>query len=158
MKTKLLFPNRFKRIGWILLVPSTILGVLCIFNDFSFDFLDVKVFAIFSDDFLGPDTVFGLQKNNITDEIVGILFIIGALFVAFSKQKTEDEFIAKTRWESLVWATYFNYLILIFCFIFFYNTGFLWVMIFNMFTVLIFFIIRFYFILCMSKKSLSHEK
>jgi hypothetical protein len=158
MKTKLLFPHRFKRIGWILLVPSTILGIACIFFDFSFNFLDIKVFAIFSDDFFGSDTVFGLGKNNITDEIVGVLFIIGALFVAFSKEKNEDEFIEKTRWESLVWATYINYFILIFCFLFFYNTSFLWVMIFNMFTILIFFILRFYFILYMSKKSLGHEK
>jgi FlaA1/EpsC-like NDP-sugar epimerase len=158
MKTKLLFPYRFKKVGWILLVPSTILGILCIFYDFSFDFLDVKVFAIFSDDFFGSDTVFGLGKNNITDEIVGVLFIIGALFVAFSKEKNEDEFIEKTRWESLVWATYINYFILIFCFLFFYNTSFLWVMIFNMFTILIFFILRFYFIIIMLKKSLGHEK
>jgi len=158
MKTKLLFPNRFKRIGWILLVPSTILGIACIFYDFSFNFLDIKVFAIFSDDFFGSDTVFGLGKNNITDEIVGVLFIIGALLVAFSKEKNEDEFIEKTRWESLVWATYINYFILIFCFLFFYNTSFLWVMIFNMFTILIFFILRFYFIIIMLKKSLGHEK
>ena len=158
MKTKLLFPYRFKKVGWILLVPSTILGILCIFYDFSFDFLDVKVFAIFSDDFFGSDTVFGLGKNNITDEIVGVLFIIGALLVAFSKEKNEDEFIEKTRWESLVWATYINYFILIFCFLFFYNTSFLWVMIFNMFTILIFFILRFYFIIIMLKKSLGHEK
>jgi small-conductance mechanosensitive channel len=158
MKTKLLFPNRFKRIGWILLVPSTILGILIIFNDFSFDFLDLKVFAVFSDDFFGSDTIFGLVKNNITDEIVGILFIIGALFVAFSKEKQEDEFIAKTRLESLVWATYINYVILILCFMFFYDGGFWWVMIINMFTILIFFIFRFYLILYMSKKSLSHEK
>jgi hypothetical protein len=158
MKTKLLFPNRFKRIGWILLVPSTILGILIIFFDFSFEFLDLNVFAIFSDSFFGPDTIFGFEKNNITDEITGILFIIGAIFVAFSRERNEDEFIAKTRLESLVWATYINYAILIFCFIFFYSTGFFLVMIINMFTILIFFIFRFYLILYITNKSLGHEK
>jgi hypothetical protein len=158
MKTKLLFPNRFKRIGWILLVPSTILGILIIFTDFSFEFLDLKVFSIYSESFLGPDTIFGFEKNNITDEIAGILFIIGAIFVAFSRERNEDEFIAKTRLESLVWATYINYAILIFCFIFFYSTGFFLVMIINMFTILIFFIFRFYLILYITNKSLGHEK
>lgn len=161
MKTKILFPNQFKSIGWILLVPSAILGVLILFFNFKLKFLDLNVFAIYSGgiDFLGGSaTIMGFEKNNITDEIIGILFLIGAIFVAFSKEKQEDEFIAKTRLESLVWATYINYAILILCFLFFFNIGFLVVMIFNMFTILVFFIIRFYYILYKSKKSLSHEK
>lgn len=159
MKTKLLFPNRFKLIGWILLVPSTILGILFLFHGYELGFLDVKVFAIYSSgDFFDPHTIFGFMKKNITAEVAGVLFIIGAVFVAFSREKQEDEFIAKTRLESLVWATYVNYAILIFCFLFFFDMGFFWVMIINMFTILIFFIIRFYYILYMSKKSLSHEK
>lgn len=160
MKTKLLFPYRFKMIGWLLLIPATVLGILCLFFDFEADFFDVQVFAIYgSGDFLSKSSQFlKLAENNVTDEIAAILFIIGALFVAFSCQKTEDEFIAKTRLESLVWATYVNYIILIFCFLFFYEMGFFWVMILNMFTILIFFIVRFYFILYYTKKSLSHEK
>jgi hypothetical protein len=161
MKTNILFPNQFKRIGWILLLPSTILGILIIFFDFKLKFLDLNVFAIYSSsiDFLGGSTnIMGFEKNNITDEIIGILFIVGAVFVAFSKEKQEDEFIAKTRLESLVWATYMNYAVLILCILFFYNIGFLLVMIFNMFTILIFFIIRFYYILYKSNLSLSHEK
>lgn len=158
MKTKLLFSYRFKRIGWILLVSSAILGILYLFFDYELNFLDLQVFAIYSEEIFEDTVRFGFDRNNITDEISAILFIIGAIFVAFSKEKHEDEFIAKTRLESLVWATYVNYIILIFCFLFFYSLGFLYVMIFNMFTILIFFIIRFYYILYMSKKSLSHEK
>ena len=158
MKSKLLFPNQFKRIGWIILIPSAILGILAFCEIVDFRFLEVKVFAIYSSMFPGPDTVFGVDKNNISDEIFGILCIIGAILVAFSKEKQEDEFIAKTRLESLVWATYINYAILIFCTIFFYGFGFMYILIFNMFTILIFFIIRFYYILYKSKKSLSYEK
>ena len=158
MKTKLLFPHRFKRIGWIMLIPSAILGIVYLIFGFEINFLDLKVFAIYSDEIFGDTVRFGFDRNNYTDEISSILFIIGAIFVAFSKEKYEDEFIAKTRLESLVWATYVNYIILIICFLFFYSSGFLYVMIFNMFTIIIFFIIRFYFILYMSKKTLSHEK
>jgi hypothetical protein len=162
MKTKFLFPNRFKRIGWILLIPSAILGFLVLFFDLEFKFLNLKVFAIFSETLSfsgeGFSRFFCIDENNITDEIVSILFLIGAIFVAFSKEKQEDEFIAKVRLESLVWATYINYAILIFCIVFFFSTGFLTVMILNMFTILLFFIIRFYFILYKTKKSLGHEK
>lgn len=158
MKPKLLFPNQFKRIGWFILVPSTILGILILFFDFELEFLNSKVFYIYSESFLSPGNTFGFDSNNITNEIVGILFIIGSIFVAFSRESHEDEFISKTRLESLVWATYANYAILIFCFLFFYDFGFFYVMIFNMFTILIFFITRFYYILYKSNKSLSYEK
>jgi hypothetical protein len=158
MKTNLLFPNRFKIIGWVLLIPSTILGIAVFFFDVEFDFLKFKVFAIYSEPLLGKDTVMGFTKINITLTITGLLFLIGALFVAFSKEKHEDEFIAKTRLESLVWATYINYAILIFCLLFIYELAFLYVLVGNMFTILIFFILRFYYILYKTNKSLKNEK
>ncbi len=160
MKTKLLLPYRFKRIGWILLIPSTILGIMYLFFNYELGFLRVNAFAIYSgSSFMGSSPgILKFVHNNFTDEVAAVLFIIGAIFVAFSREKQEDEFIAKTRLESLVWATYANYAILIFCFLFFYDFGFLYVMILNMVTILIFFIIRFYYILHMSKKSLGHEK
>jgi len=159
MKTRILFPNCFKRIGWIVLIPSVILGVLVIFGVLEFKFLrNAKMFAIYSDDFPGSSTIFGYVKNNISDEILGILCIVGAILVAFSKEKHEDEFISKIRMESLVWATYINYAILIFCMLFFYSVGFLYVMIFNMFTILILFIIRFHYLLYNANKSMSNEK
>lgn len=158
MKTKFLFPNQCKRIGWILLIPSIILGVLIIFFDYKFKFMDSNVFTIYSDGFGVKKTIFGFFEGNYVNTIAGILFLVGAILVAFSKEKHEDEFIAKTRLESLVWAVYVNYAILALCTLLFFNLEFLLVMIFNMYTILIFFIIRFYYILNKSKKSLYHEK
>jgi len=159
MKTKLLLPNCFKRPGWIILIPSALLGLFIIIFDYDFSFLETRVFTIYSGSFPLKDSGwFSVIESNLTNTIVGVLFIIGAVFVAFSKEKTEDEFIAKIRLESLLWATYINYGVLLFCFIFFYAFEFLYVMIFNMFTILIFFIIRFYYMLYRSNKSLGHEK
>ena len=159
MKTKMLLPNQFKKPGWILLIPSALFGLFIIISDYEFKFLNMKVFTIYSGSGVFQDPVlFGMTKANLTGTLVGVLFLIGAIFVAFSKEKSEDEFIAKVRLELLLWATYINYGVLVFCFLFFYEFEFLYVMIFNMFTILIFFIIRFYFILYRSKKSLSHEK
>ena len=97
-------------------------------------------------------------ENNILNEVLGVLVIISSLLVAFSKEKSDDEYISKIRLESLVWAVYVNYGILLISFIFIFDLSFLWVMIFNMFTVLLFFIIRFNWQISKLKKSASYEE
>ena len=78
--------------------------------------------------------------------------------VAFSKEKQEDELIAKIRLDSLVWATYVNYAVLMFSMLFIYGMSFLWVMIFNMFTILLFFIFRFNWQVKKLNKTMSYEE
>jgi len=167
METRFLLSNKFKLIGWIILIPSTVLGIFQIIYLTGFGlgsglkFLDLKVFTIYSSSFApwgGTSVIFGFDKVNIMGTIIGILFILGAVMVAFAKEKHEDEFIAKIRLESFMWATYINYAILLFCFLFFYGTGFMYVMIFNMFTIIILFIVRFNYVLHRSTKSLRYEK
>ena len=97
-------------------------------------------------------------ENNIADEVASVLMIIGGILVAFSKTKDEDEFISKIRMESLIWATYVNYGILLLTVLFVFDYPFFNVLIYNMFTVLFFFILRFNYILIKSRKSLSHEE
>lgn len=145
MKLNFLFPNKFKKIGWFILIPSAIIGLVTLIYEYEPSFLDFNVPAIFIDEITLSDRkqLFGMVINNILNEILGILIIISSLLVAFSKEKLEDEYISKIRLESLVWAVYVNYGILLFSFLFIYDFSFLWVMIFNMFTVLLFFIIRF---------------
>ena len=116
MKENYLFPNQFKKIGWIVFIPALILGLFFIIYQFDPIFSDVKLFAILTSG-IGPwesgISFFEIIKTNIMDELLGLLIIIGLLFIAFSKEKSEDEFILKIRLESLVWATYINYIILI---------------------------------------------
>lgn len=159
MKTRFLFPHAYRKVGWIILVPFILIGIPIVFWDFKFDFLDLKAFAFYSDmPFFGTPTYFGWIATNLTATVIGIGVIVGAVLVAFSKQKFEDEFVAQTRFESLVWATYTQYALLIFCFIFFYDFGFLTVMVFNMFTLLFIFILRFQFVQYRNRTSLDHEK
>lgn len=162
MKTNFLFPNKFRIVGWVLLVPAVILGCMIIFGNFEFSFLNVKVLSLLPDSFgLAPDVtpirLWTVATDNFTAELVGILFIVGAVFVAFSKEKNEDEYIARIRLESLLWATYVTFAIQIFCLLFFYGFTFLTSMIINMFTLLIVFIVRYQFIICRSKFQ-SNEK
>ncbi|MGB0479933.1 MAG: hypothetical protein ACPGHD_03720 [Flavobacteriaceae bacterium] len=144
MKTNYLFPNCFKIYGWIILIPSLIVGALSLVFELEPTALEFKMPALFVDEFMGQNKLVGTVNNNILNEIVGVLIILSSIFVAFSKEKEEDEYILKIRLESLVWAVYVNYGILLISLLFIYDFSFLYVMIFNMFTVIIFFIIRFY--------------
>ena len=158
MKNKMLLPHRFKKIGWIILIPITILGIILMVAETVNMALHVKVFALMNSEFLGKNEFFTFIETDITGTIIGILFIAGALLVGFSREKNEDEFIGNLRQSSLLWAVLINYILLIFCLAFIYGTAFFGVMLYNMFTILIIFIARFNYILYRNSKSMSDEK
>ena len=158
MTNNLLLPNKYKRIGWFILAPAAVLGITMIFRGFDWIHLNSWVFAFFDDESLGLSHSFSFIYTNIVDTVVGILFIAGALLVGFSREKNEDEFIASLRQTSLLWAILVNYVLLLFCFVFIYGTAFLSVMLYNIFTVLVIFIIRFNYVLHRNSKSMPVEK
>ena len=153
-----LLPHKYKRIGWVFLIPSFIVGLFWLITEFEPKFLTLNVPGLLMDSLGEGDKFFGMVKNNIFNEIIGIVFILSAICVAFSKEKHEDEYISQVRLESLVWATYINYGILILSFLLVYEFSFLWVMILNMFTILIFFILRFHWKLSTLKRHLEDEE
>ena len=158
MKLNYLFPNKYKKIGWLILISSAIIGLISLILEFEPNYLDFNVPAIFIDEFFGDKHFIGIVNNNVLNEILGTLIILSSLLVAFSKEKSEDEYISKIRLESLVWAVYLNYAILLISFLFIFDLSFLWVMIFNMFTILLFFIIRFNWQISKLKKSAHYEE
>ncbi|MDV6169204.1 hypothetical protein R1T16_12280 [Flavobacterium sp. DG1-102-2] len=145
MKTNYLFPNKFKWISGIIFALSvTILLIWLIEPDIFKDIeIKTKVFAIAETPFMGDNVFFGIIDTNILDELLMATVIISGLVFAFSKEKIEDEMTSKIRLESLVWATYANYLIFLFCVIFIYGMIFLNIIMFAFFTHLLFFILRF---------------
>ncbi|WP_223033466.1 hypothetical protein [Hanstruepera marina] len=155
MKTNYLLPNKYKLLGWVLLIPGLIAGILMYSLGFEDQLLTTKVFSIYSDPFIGQAGFFKIIENGIADELTAIAIIVGGLLVGFSKEKIEDEFIYKLRTESLVWSIIFNYVVLLFTILFVYDMAFFNVLIFNMFTPLLFFIIRFNFL---KLKSVSYEE
>lgn len=158
MKAKLLLPNGYKKIGWMILIPSLVIGIILIATSFETLALNTTIFAIYGTEILGDTVILGLFDTNITPTLIGVLFIIGGLLVAFSKENKEDEYIASLRLSSFHWAFLVNYLLLIFCFLFIYGSSFFSVMLYNMFTMLIIFIARFNFLLYRNSKTISNEK
>lgn len=158
METKLLLPNRFKFIGWCLFVPATIAGIIFTIKEFEISWLKVKTFSFIQHDFFGGTQYFRVIETNITITLIGAMFIIGAMLVGFSKEKAEDEYIAKLRLSSLLWAVWANYILLLFAFLFVYGLDFLTVMMYNMFTALLIFVVRFNYILYKNSKKSADEK
>lgn len=151
MKSNLLLPSRFRIIGILLVIPSLVLGFLFRFRDFTFDFLTITQ---------SHSTVKGKNINldeqiNLTDELALTGLIIGLLFIAFSRQKQEDEFIHHTRLQSWQWAVVINYGLLLIATWLVHGFGYIDVMMYNMLTVLIIFIVRFHIVLFRNKTAES---
>lgn len=70
-----------------------------------------------------------------------LLMALGLFLVAFAKERIEDEQIAQLRLDSLRWAIYLNYLLLIISLVFIADTE--HILVLNLWVPLIFFIIRF---------------
>jgi len=148
MKTHFLFPNKYKIIGWILFVPSLILQLIAMLFEVNLDnYLNVKVLALYQDNFGDKSHYFSIIENSISDELLTVGLIIGGILICFSKLKNEDEYISKIRYESLVWSTYLNYGLIVFFTVFLYGMPYLNVLFYNMFTLLFFFIIRFHYMI-----------
>lgn len=146
-------------IGWMIFIPSFILGLCILIYGYEPSWLNAKMPSIFPGQIFGDKKeYFNIVSVNITQTIVGVLFIIGCLLVGFTKEKNEDEFIAEIRLSSLLWAVLVNYSLLLVAFIFIYDIAFISVMVYNMFTVLLIFILRFNYILYKNSKSVSDEK
>jgi len=150
-KTPLL-SNKFKKVGWFILVPSLLMGIYLLASGNEPDWLNGRMISVFPS--LFSEKYFDTVNVNLANTIIGSLIIIGGLLVGFSKEKKEDEFIAKLRLQSLLWAVLINYTILLITFVLVYGTAFFSVMVYNMFTVLLLFIARFNYILYKNSKRL----
>ncbi|TVR29295.1 MAG: hypothetical protein EA390_10050 [Balneolaceae bacterium] len=138
-----LFPNKCKLYGWILFIPSLILVITMYFIDIEPNFLNVKVFAVAYEAILQQTVYFSFIEKNISLDLSLIMLIMGGILVCFSKEQLEDEYIKVLRLESLVWAVYINYAVLILSILFLHELSFLYALAANMVTILIIFIIRF---------------
>ncbi len=151
MKSTLLLPSRFKLIGLILLIPSLVLGLLFRFRDFTFDFLTLTR----SHSFVNGKNINLDEQINLTDELALTGLIVGLLFIAFARLKQEDEFIHHTRLQSWQWSVLINYGLLLVATWLVHGFAYIDVMMYNMLTVLIIFIIRFHIVLFRNKRTES---
>lgn len=120
----ILFPRTYKPYGFVLFLASSFIGAL----DFYFE---IKMPLL----------------NDFSDEVACIGIILGLIIIGFSKEKVEDEMIQSFRLSSLLWSLFINYTLLILAIVLLYDVRFLQALIYNMFTLLVVYNIRFHWLL-----------
>ena len=117
----ILFPHCFQTIGWIIFVPSLIMGALIYFDMTSFS------------------GIYDIIVNDLV--IIGIA--LGSLFIVCSKEHIEDEMTRSIRLSSLLNSIY-AYVVLLIAFTIAINgIGFLMFSIFNLALLPIIFVCNF---------------
>ena len=151
MKTTLLLPNGFKKIGWAIFVPAFLLGCsICFFGGIT----GVIIANLYK-------PIVEQDNNKISSVLVTadrFYKKIGALFIGFSREKIEDEMIQHIRLNALMAAMWINYLLLIVVSLSIYNINYLTVMACGMATPLVIFLLVYHFNLYRLNRNLHHEE
>ena len=129
---QLLFPHKFQKTGWIIFAIGTILGAYILISD--------------------------LCTNSYVNNIAIISIVIGAILATCSQEKIEDEMTQHIRLNSLLIAMYINYALLIISSLLVYSLDFLYVMMYNMFTILLIFMVVFRYKIWRAKKGAENEE
>ena len=153
MKARFLFPHYLKKVGALITIPCLFLGFLCTTQDFSFNFLTLSKPLPF---ILSTESSL-LGEFNLTNELAIIGTILGLILISFSKERYEDEYVSILRLESLQWAMYLNFGILVISTLLVYGVDYYTITVYNMFTPLIIFILRFNYLLYI-KPEFTQEK
>ena len=106
MKKDYLLPVGFKKIGWILLLSSVLLGCYMLFLQDKLNWLD------------------SLNEHLLNNPAL-IGTAIGLIFIGFARERNEDEMITSLRLNSLFISVYANYILLILLALCFYDFEFL---------------------------------
>ncbi|WP_295959931.1 hypothetical protein [uncultured Alistipes sp.] len=106
MKKDYLLPVGFKKIGWIVLLPSLLLGCYMLFLQEELNWLD------------------GVNEHLLNNAAL-IGTAAGLLLTGFSRERNEDEMITSLRLNSLLISVYVNYALLILLALCFYDFEFL---------------------------------
>ena len=142
MKSRFLFPYWCRYLCWALVVAHVPMSIIGRANGM-INPLD------------NPPTQSLFTGEHLFFICTSLVMALGLFIVAFSREKIEDEQIWHVRLDSLRWAIYINYLVLIASLIFIYDTA--HILELNLWVPLIFFIIRFRWVIFRLNRSLSRE-
>ena len=160
--TKFLLPSGYKKAGWWIFGITVVLIIIHSIFQSQCDFSLNNIRELFGMEHLEGKGDFLSSSFGPNDDLlltfIGILLIVAGIFIGFSRNKEDDEFIEQLRYESLILSLYINSGIVLLCLIFVWGLPFLWVMMINIFSILYVFIFCFYLRLYLNKRSMRYEK
>lgn len=129
------FKRYWKFVGVFLLFAAIVLAIVSLLTGLK---ITLPVFAIFSKYIEAK--YFAFFSTNFTDELVLLLFIAGLMLIVFcgNKKDVDREII---RGRAMFRAVLYNSFVLIFSILFFYGQGFFAIMVFNLFSTLLIYLL-----------------
>ena len=134
-----LLPYHYKFVGGFLASVGIVLAVFYLFFDFC---ITIPVFAICS--IFIETKFFTTFQTNFADELILLLVISGLGLLVFSKEKNESKNLDDLRFKSLRKSIILNTTLVLISILFSYGGAFLAVMVCNLFSVFIFYLIFFH--------------
>lgn len=142
MQKEFLLPNGFKKVGWVLFATSVVMGIWSMALDF--DFTQSKI--------LSPLLFEGPLLNNYI--VIG--FWLGAIFIACSREKMEDEMIGRIRLNALLSGFYLQAVFIIAATFVMNNLDYLDIMVVNLATFPFIFVLTYCGMLWHTLKTFDH--
>lgn len=139
-------------------VPLALLGAYYLFVD-SIQWGESKVFALLGDELFGSTSFFTVVTNEgWMDELLVIGLTVSLLFIAFSRERDEDECIANIRMQSLVWAIVVNCSLLIVGTMLIFGLSYFNFMCVLLFSMLILFIVKYQLAIRKFRREGNHDE
>ena len=136
----LLLPYTWKFVGLLLTLCGIVMAGFYVWFDVR---IMLPVFAVYSS-FL-ETKIFTSFRTNVADEITLLLLIAGLGFIVLSREKIETETTDSIRKKAFVRSLEANSIMLLLAVMFVFGTGFVYAMVFNLISVLVFYLIFFYY-------------
>lgn len=133
-----LLPYKFRPAGYMLILAGLVLATLYIWFDFR---LTLPVFAAISAFY--ETKFFTVIHTNVADEFVLLSLLSGLAVIAFTREKNEPAGIDRLRLRAFFRSSVLNTLFLIFTILLVFGSGFLGLLVFNLFSFLLFYVIFF---------------
>ncbi|HEX8024549.1 hypothetical protein [Mucilaginibacter sp.] len=149
MKSRFLFPSKARFLGLFLFLAGI---AFFIYSQNSSK--EIFVWHSFS---TGNSSWGASRDESFDDEIQLFLILSGLILLAFSKEAVEDEHIVQLRSDSLQWAVYVNYVVFAVTIFAAYGLNFLMFTMYNVLTLLVFFIVRFRWKMFLLNRGLTTE-
>jgi hypothetical protein len=138
---KFLLPYPWKFAGIFLSLCGIVLAIFYLWFDFRFT---LPVFAVYSS-FL-ETKMFTTFNTNFADDLILLLLLTGFGLIVFTKERMESEQMDLFRIKAVVIAFIANFIFLIFSVLFIFGSGFIGVLVLNLFSFPIFYLIIFNFL------------